>query len=78
MQDIIDGCGKGYSTQATIKNLFGHLDRFALELDLVNRCYSDLLTSEPIPETSKRPFSEDEITAANPGLISVLVFLFSH
>ena len=26
MQETIDGCGKGYSTQAAIKNLWGHLD----------------------------------------------------
>jgi integrase len=82
MQDVIDNCGKGYSTQAAIKNLFGHLDRFALELDLVTRCFSDLLTSEPIPETSKRPFSEDEITAlcnisGEPWVDSVLVFLYT-
>ena len=38
MQETIDGCGKGYSTQAAIKNLWGHLDRFALELDVINRC----------------------------------------
>jgi hypothetical protein len=34
MQDCIDNCGKGYSTQGAIKNLFGHLDKFALELDV--------------------------------------------
>ena len=53
MQETIDGCGKGYSTQAAIKNLWGHLDRFALELDVVSRCYSDLLTSDPVPPTSR-------------------------
>ncbi|GHV42768.1 hypothetical protein FACS189490_12440 [Clostridia bacterium] len=31
MQECIDDCGAGYSTQSAIKNLFGHLDRFALE-----------------------------------------------
>ncbi len=82
MQDVIDNCGCGYSTQGAIKNLFGHLDRFALELDVVNRCYSDLLTSEPIPETSKRPFTEDEITAlwnisGEPWVDSVLTFLYT-
>ena len=30
MQDCIDSCGCGYSTQGAIKNLWGHLDRFAL------------------------------------------------
>ena len=82
MQDVIDGCGKGYSTQGAIKNLFGHLDRFALELDLVSRCYSNLTTSAPIPETSKMPFSDDEIKRLwemqdNEWVDSVLVFLYT-
>jgi len=82
MQDCIDGCNKGYSTQGTIKNLIRHLDRFALELDIVNRCYSDLLTSEPIPETSKTPFTEEEINAvwgisSTPWADSVLAFLYT-
>ena len=46
MQDCIDSCGCGYSTQGAIKNLFGHLDRFAMELDIISKCCSDLLTSE--------------------------------
>ena len=63
MQDSIDNCGKGYSTQGAIKNLWGHLDRLALELDVINRCYSDLLTSDPIPETNRDRFSDEEIEA---------------
>ncbi|MDR2045203.1 MAG: tyrosine-type recombinase/integrase [Clostridium sp.] len=82
MQEVIDNCGFGYSTQSAIKNLFGHLDRFALELDIVTRCYSDLLTSEPIPETSKKPFTDDEIERLwaiqnEPWVDSVLVFLYT-
>ena len=34
MQNCIDDCGCGYSTQGAIKNLFNHLDRFALSLDV--------------------------------------------
>ena len=56
MQSCVDQCGYGGSLQSTIKNLFHHLDRFAREMDITNRCYSDLLTSAPIPETSKRLF----------------------
>lgn len=82
MQDCIDGCGKSYSTQAAIKNLWGHLDRFALELDVVTRCYSDLLTSDPVPPTSKVPFTDDEVNTVwnhqnEPWVDSVLVFLYS-
>lgn len=82
MQDLIDNCGFGYSTQASIKNLFNHLDRLALEMDLINRCYSDLLTTESIPETSKVPFTEGEVSAlwkksAEPWVDSVLIFLYT-
>lgn len=62
MQDCIDNCGKGYSTQGSIKNLFGHLDRFALELDIISKCCSGLLTSESIPETSKEVFTDEEVS----------------
>lgn len=61
MQDCIDSCGKGYSTQGAIKNLWGHLDRFAMELDIIMKCNSDLLTSEPIPETTKEIFTDEEV-----------------
>ena len=61
MQDCIDGCGKGYSTQGAIKNLWGHLDRFAMELDIISKQYSSLLTSDSIPETSKEIFMDEEV-----------------
>ena len=61
MQETIDACGRGYSTQWTIKALWGHLDKFALELDIATRNYSSLLQAAPIPETSKTPFTEKEI-----------------
>ena len=62
MQDCIDSCGCGYSTQGAIKNLFGHLDRFAMELDIISKCCSDLLTSDPIPETTKEIFTDEEVS----------------
>jgi integrase len=82
MQDCIDNCGRGYSTQGAIKNLFGHLDKFALELDIVNRCYSDLVTSEPIPETTKRPFTDGEVyslwgKSSEAWVDSVLFFMYT-
>lgn len=61
MQDCIDNCGCGYSTQGAIKNLFGHLDRFAMELDVIQKMYSSLTTAEPIPETTKVPFTDEEV-----------------
>lgn len=82
MQETIDGCGKGYSTQAAIKNLWGHLDRFALEMDIINRCFSDLLTSDPIPPTSRLPFSKDEVKKVwahqeQPWVDTVLILIYS-
>lgn len=82
MQETIDGCGKGYSTQGAIKNLWGHLDRFALELDVVSRCYSELLTSDPIPPTTRDRFSDELIEqlwnhAGEPWVDSVLIFIYS-
>ncbi len=82
MQDCIDGCGKGYSTQGAIKNLFGQLDKLALELDIITRTYSTLITSDSIPETSKIPFTDEEVNALwaikdQEWVDSVLVLLYS-
>lgn len=82
MQETIDTCGRSYSTQSVIKNLWSHLDRFALELDIISRCYSDLLVSDPVPETSRLPFTMDEINTVwahqeEAWFDSVLVFLYS-
>lgn len=63
MQDCIDKCGRGYSTKGAIKNLFHHLDHFALELDIIIKCNSNLISSPPVPETQKNPFTEKEIIA---------------
>jgi integrase len=82
MQDVIDNCGCGYSTQWAIKNLFGHLDKFALEIDVINKSYAQLTTAEPIPETSKMPFTDKEVKAVwkikdQEWVDSVLVFLYT-
>lgn len=82
MQDCIDSCGCGYSTQGAIKNLWGHLDRFAMELDIVTKCNSDLLTSAPIPETTKEIFTDEEVNRIwdnqqLPYADSLLFFLYT-
>jgi len=82
MQDVIDNCGCGYSTQWAIKNLFGHLDNFALEIDVINKSYAVLTTAEPIPETKKLPFTDEEVDQVwkikdDPWVDSVLVFLYT-
>ena len=82
MQECIDHCGKSYSTQSVIKNLWGHLDRFALELDIITRCYSELLTSAPIPPTSRERFTDEEIKKVwdnqhIPWVDTILILLYS-
>jgi integrase len=82
MQDIIDDCGLGYSTQWAIKNLFGQLDKFALELDVIMKPNSALITAEPIPETKKVPFTDEEVDKVwaikdHEWVDSVLMFLYS-
>lgn len=61
MQETIDHCGKGYSTQANIKNLWNHLDKLAKEMDISHNGYSELLTSASVPETSRTRFTDYEI-----------------
>lgn len=82
MQKCIDDCERSPSTQATIKNLWRHLDRFALELDIPTKSYSSLLTAESIPPTSRVPFSKDEIKTlwehqADPWIDTVLILIYS-
>lgn len=62
MQATIDTCGRGYSTQGTIKSMWYHLDRFALELDIIERRYSDLLVTAPTPPTTRDRLSDDVIS----------------
>jgi integrase len=82
MQETIDNCGRGYSTQGAIKNLWRHLDNYAMSLDVITRKFSDLLTSDSVPETSKMPFTDEEVNRlwniVNESFVdSVLVFLYS-
>ena len=63
IQSCIDNCQRSYSTKAAIKNLFAHLDRFAMELDIITRQRSLMVTVPPIPETNRKPFTAEEITA---------------
>lgn len=85
MQDCIDNCGKGYSTQGAIKNLFGHLDNFALEIDVINKSYAQLTHAAPIPETTKDRFTDEEINKIwdlyevdhDVWIGTILIFLYS-
>lgn len=63
MQDCIDNCGHGYSTKGAIKNLFNHLDRFAFELDIIDKMYSQITTAPQADETKREPFSPGQVDA---------------
>lgn len=82
MQECIDNCGCGYSTQGAIKNLWGQLDRYAMELDIITKMNSVLIHAAPIPPSNKKPFTEEEIKAVwglknEPDLDTVLILLYS-
>lgn len=62
MQDAIDNCTKGYSTQSKMKTLYNQLYRLALENDWVEKDYSRFVRVPRNNEGSKRkPFSREEI-----------------
>lgn len=82
MQDCIDNCGCGYSTQWAIKNLFGHLDRFAFECNIIDKMYSQITTAPPIPETTRSPFTPQQVEALwklkeNEWAEVVLIFIYT-
>lgn len=82
MQDCIDNCGRGYSTQAQIKTLWGHLDNFAYECDIINKMYSQLTSSPPVPESSRTPFTEEQIASLweiqdEPWVDTVLIYIYT-
>ena len=61
MRDCINARGKGYATQGHVKGLLCQLDRLALEYEVINICYSALVSIDKTPPTSKKPFAEGEI-----------------
>ena len=61
IQDIIDNTHLSYSTQGHIKNLFTHLDKLALETELIQVSYSTLITTDKTPESNRTIFSPEEI-----------------
>ena len=82
MQDCIDNCGHGYSTQAAIKNLFGHLDQFAFEIDVIDKMYSQLISADPVPETTRKPFTHEQVDALwkisdEPWVDTVLIYIYT-
>ena len=62
MQQTINNCGKGYATQAAIKAFWRHMDKYAFELDVIDKQHSELLTSAPEEIPDRKPFTEEEIS----------------
>lgn len=82
MQECIDGCGLGYSSQSAIKNLFHHLEKLAMELDISNKNYATLLTIDTISPKEKTVFSEEERNILwkqqdEPWIDTILIFLYT-
>ena len=62
VQDCIDNCGAGHATQAALKNLWSHLDKLALELDVIQSLRTaDLLTTVRGTESTRTVFTDDEV-----------------
>lgn len=82
MQEVIDNCGAGYSSQASIKSLFGKLDEYAMKLEIINRMNSDLIHAAPVTPKDKTPFTDEEVRALwkiknEPWVDSVLFLLYT-
>ena len=62
MQEIIDGCGKGYSTRSNIKMLFSQLDRYAYDQDIITKGYAANLDVGKKEISQKHvPFTDEEV-----------------
>ena len=83
MQDCINNCGRGYGVQSQIRTLWRHLDRFAFECDIIEKMYSQIVTtSTEAPETTRSPFTPEQIAALwdiqdQPYVDTVLVFIYT-
>lgn len=61
MQRCIDNCGKSYATQSNIRNLFASLDRYAYDLDIIEKCYSQNLTTGEKETKPRSIFTDEEV-----------------
>ena len=83
MQDVIDDCPRSASMKNAIRSLWRHLDDYALEIDVINKQYSGLLTSAVIPDTKRQPFTPEEVERVwqhlgdVPSADLVLILLYS-
>lgn len=62
MQDSVDAC-PSQSIKSMTRNLWKHLDKYAYELDIINKRYSDTLMSEAQAESDRTPWEPEQIRA---------------
>ena len=62
MQRVVDDCPRGYQTKAGIVTLHGHLDRYAYEIDVISKMYSQVITVRDldVPDSDRQPFTLGE------------------
>jgi len=82
MQKCIDGCGRGYATQNTIRGLFRHLDQYAMEFDIIVKRCSDFLNTSTVDPKPKKIFSNSEVIKLwdnnnMPWADTILILLYS-
>lgn len=82
MQDCIDSCTRGSGTKAAIRNLFSHLDNYAMEIDIISKRYSDMLDPLATQHKQKMPFTDEEVARVwqhegEPWVDSVLFLLYT-
>ena len=61
MKRTIEQCEDGASQKNAIRTVWTHLDRQALEMDVISKAYSQLLVSVGVPKASKSIFTKEEI-----------------
>lgn len=82
MQDCVDDCPRGASAKSAIVSFWGHMDSFAFELDVINKKYSEEVSAEAIPETTREPFTQEEVIKlwqhqTDEWIDSILFFIYT-
>lgn len=82
MQKCIDDCDLSFSTKQNIKNLFWHLDRFAFELDIISKRWSEILVVDYEEPKEKTIFTDKEVRGFwnrqdEPGVDQLLFLLYT-
>jgi len=60
LQQIIDDCGKGYSTKSNIRVVMNHIFRYAAQNDLIEKNYTDFIKFEQEETILERQVYTDE------------------